>query len=190
MNRVHPSRLGFDFDGVVADTAEAFIRLSCEEYGHCSISLEDITDFEVERCLNMDPRIVEAVFTRILLDSVGTGLRPMPGAVEVLNELAACAPLTLVTARPHLGPVRDWIDAVMPRPVRENMKIVAMGAHDDKPRHVRQHGLECFIDDRAETCFQLEQAGIRPIVFSQPWNRGRHPFPCVSNWNEIRSLCF
>lgn len=190
MIRIHPALLGFDFDGVVADTAEAFIRLCCEEYGYCSIRLEDITDFEVERCLNIDPRIVEAVFSRILLDSVGTGLRPMPGAIEVLDELAACAPVTLVTARPHLGPVRDWIDAVMPRPVRENIKIVAMGAHDDKPRHVRQHGLECFIDDRTETCFQLEQAGIRPIVFSQPWNRGRHSFPSVSTWKEIRSLCF
>ena len=58
MNKIHPSKLGFDFDGVVADTAEAFIRLSCEEYGHCSFSLEDITDFQVECCLDMAPDIV------------------------------------------------------------------------------------------------------------------------------------
>ncbi len=190
MSKIHPRRLGFDFDGVIADTAEAFIRLACEEYGHCSIRLEDITDFEVERCLDMDPGIVEAVFARILLDSVGAGLRPMPGAVKVLEELTACAPVTLVTARPHCGPVRDWIDAVMPPLVRDNMKIVAMGAHDDKVRHVREQGLEFFVDDRAETCFQMEEAGIMPIVYSQPWNRGRHAFPSVSTWEEIRSLCF
>lgn len=190
MNKIHPSRLGFDFDGVVADTAEAFIRLSCEEYGYCSIRLEDITDFEVERCLNMDPGIVEAVFTRILLDSIDAGLQPMAGAVQVLEELSACAPVTLVTARPFCGPVRHWIDAVMPQPVRKNIRIVAMGAHDDKPRHVREHGLQYFVDDRAETCFQLEKAGIKPIVFSQPWNRGRHSFTSVSTWEEIRSLCF
>lgn len=190
MNKIHPSQLGFDFDGVVADTAEAFIRLCCEEYGYCSIRLEDITDFEVERCLDLDPGIVEAVFTRILLDSVGAGLQPMAGALQVLEELSATAPVTLVTARPLVRPVRDWIDAVMPQSVREHTRIVAMGAHDDKPRHVRGNGLRYFIDDRAETCFQLEEAGIKPIVYSQPWNRGRHPFTAVSTWEEIRSLCF
>jgi len=190
MTRIQPARLGFDFDGVVADTAEAFIRISCEEYGYCSIRLDDITHFEVERCLAMDPKVVEAVFTRILLDSVEAGLQPMAGAVQVLEELTACAPVTLVTARPHPEPVRNWVDAVMPGPVSRNIKIVAMGAHDKKPSHVHAQGLECFIDDRAETCFQLEAAGIQPIVFSQPWNRGRHSFPSVNTWQEIRALCF
>jgi uncharacterized HAD superfamily protein len=186
---VHPARLGFDFDGVVADTAEAFIRLCCEEYDHCSIRLEDITEFEVERCLDMDPAIVEAVFTRILLNSVEVGLQPMAGAVEVLTELSEVAPVTVITARPYPQPVRDWLDAVLPVPVSRSISVVAMGAHDDKVRHIRRHALHAFVDDRAETCFQLDAAGITPIVFSQPWNRGRHPFSAVRTWQEIRKLC-
>lgn len=189
MTRVHPARLGFDFDGVVADTAEAFIRLCCEEYGYCSIRLEDITEFEVERCLDLDPRIVDAVFTRILCNSVAVGLQPMAGAVEILAELTQQAPVTLITARPYPQPVRDWLDAVLPAPVRRRIAVIAMGAHDDKPRHIRRQGLDAFVDDRAETCFQLDEAGITPIIFSQPWNRGRHPFAMVSTWAEIRSLC-
>lgn len=190
MTKIHPSRLGFDFDGVVADTAEAFIRLCCEEYDYCSIKLEDITHFEVEQCLNMDPEVVEAVFNSILLDSVAAGLKPMEGAIPVLEEMTACSQVTLVTARPHPEPVQQWVDAVMPDTVSRNIRIVAMGAHDDKPRHVRGHGLECFVDDRAETCHQLMEAGIKPIVFSQPWNRGRHSFFSVDTWEEIRHLCF
>lgn len=188
--KIHPSRLGFDFDGVIADTAEAFIRLCCEEYGYCSFKLEDITDFEVERCLNMDVEVVEAVFTRILLDSVKVGLKPMPGSVQVLKELTREGVVTLVTARPDPGPVADWLGSVMPSSVYENIQIVAMGAHDDKPRYIREHGLECFIDDRVETCHQLHEAGLNPIVFSQPWNNGRHFLPYVSTWEEVRALCF
>jgi hypothetical protein len=188
--KIHPARLGFDFDGVVADTAEAFIRLCCEEYGYCSFRLEDITDFEVERCLNVDPAVVEAVFTRILHDSVKAGLKPMPGAVRVLKELAGQGTVTLVTARPDPGPVVEWLDSVMGPVVCNNIRVVAMGAHDDKPRHIRAQGLECFIDDRAETCRQLDEAGIQPIVFSQPWNHGRHSFPSVCSWEEVRALCF
>ena len=186
--KIHPTHLGFDFDGVVADTAEAFLRLCHEEYGH-SFQLEDITDFEVERCLDVDPEIVESIFTKILLDSVGVGLRPMSGAVKVLKELTEKGIVTLVTARPEPEPVQQWLETVMPFSVCRNIKVVAMGAHDDKPRYVRENGLQCFIDDRAETCHQLSEAGIQPIVFSQPWNQGRHSFNTVGCWKEIRDLC-
>ncbi len=188
-NKFHPTRVGFDLDGVVADTAEAFIRLCCEDYGYCSIQLEDITDFDVDRCLNMDLQIVEAVFARILLDSVDAGLKPMPGAVEVLEQLTGEGMVTLITARPDPEPVIDWINTVMPSSVSANMHIVAMGAHDDKPRYIIEHGLECFIDDRAETCHQISEAGIHPVVFSQPWNHGRHSFTTVNCWKDIRELC-
>lgn len=190
MPKIHPAQLGFDFDGVVADTAEAFIRLSCEDYGYCSIMLEDITDFDVGQCLDMDPEVVEDVFQRILLNSVQVGLRPMAGAVKVLEELTGHATVTIVTARPGPDPVREWLHSVMRPAVCRNINIVAMGAHDDKPDYVRDQGIECFIDDRAETCRQLMKAGIRPIVFSQPWNEGQHSFCTVKSWQDIRALCF
>ncbi len=190
VQKIHPARLGFDFDGVVADTAEAFIRLACEDYGYCSIRLEDITSFEVEQCLDMEPEVVEAVFRRILLNSVEAGLRPMAGAIEVLEELTGHATITLVTARPDPAPVRDWLYTVMRPAACTNIRIVAMGAHDDKPRHIQEHGLEYFVDDRAETCRQLAGTGIQPVVFSQPWNEGRHSFATVNSWQEIRALCF
>lgn len=187
--KIHPTRLGFDFDGVVADTAEAFLRLSYEEYGH-SFRLEDITDFEVERCLDVDPEIVEAVFRKILFDSVGVGLQPMAGAVKVLEELTAEGVVTLVTARPQPEPVQEWLTTVLPADVCGNIRVVAMGAHDDKPRYAHDYGLDFFVDDRAKTCHQLSDAGIQPIVFAQPWNQGRHSFPFVSSWEEVRALCF
>lgn len=188
--KIHPTILGFDFDGVIADTAEAFIRLCCEEYGHCSIRLEDITDFEVDRCLGIEPEVVQEVFMRILLNSIEAGLQPMPGAVEVLRELTSHGRITLVTARPEPEPVVQWLDWALPTRVAANINVVAMGAHDDKPRYIKEHGLQYFIDDRAETCRQLQEAGINPIVFAQPWNHGRHSFDTVRCWQEIRSLCF
>ncbi|MDW7773489.1 MAG: hypothetical protein SCH71_11430 [Desulfobulbaceae bacterium] len=186
--KIHPAHLGFDFDGVVADIAEAFIRISSEDYGS-AISFEDITHFDVEHCLDIDPGIVEAVFSRILLDSVAAGLKPMPGAVEVLGNLTEHTVVTIITARPDSGPIYDWLLSVMPGSVCKKINIVAMGAHDDKPRYVKDHGLRYFIDDRAETCRQLDKAGIMPIVFSQPWNMGQHSFSTVSSWQEIRMLC-
>ena len=188
-DKIDPGLLGFDFDGVIADTAETFIRLACEEYGLCGIRKEDITNFEVEQCLDVGRKTVEDIFTRVLVDSIGTGLKPMPGAVEVLGELAEKAEVNVVTARSCARPVHDWLDSIFPRSTLPRIRVVAMGAHDEKSLHIHEQGLHYFIDDRAETCVQLSQAGIQSIVFSQPWNENRHQLPVVNSWQEIRALC-
>lgn len=187
--KIAPAEIGFDFDGVIADTVEAFIRIACEEYAHCGIRLEDITHFLVEQCLPMDAAIADSIFLQILQDSVGTGLQPMAGAVEVVSELAASSQVTIITARPDAAPVHHWLQTLFPVPVYRQIRVVAMGDHDDKARHVKKLGLTAFVDDRAETCLQLKREGIFSIVFSQPWNRNRHNLPTVSSWAEIRALC-
>lgn len=190
VTKIHPAEIGFDFDGVIADTVEAFIRIACEQYAHCDICPDDITDFSVEHCLSMDAGIAESIFLQILRDSVGTGLLPMPGAAEVLRELTEESQVTIITARPAAEPVHDWLQSVFPDPVWQRIQVVAMGDHDDKARYIKLSGLSAFIDDRAETCLQLNREGIHSIVFSQPWNRNRHRLPMVQNWDDIRSLCF
>jgi hypothetical protein len=172
---VSAARLGFDFDGVIADTAEAFLRLACEEHGLCGFRLEEITRFEVEQCLDMSAETAAAIFGSILADSLGVGLKPMPGALEVLTELAETAgTVTVITARPRLQPVLDWFACHLPPSALQAVRVVAMGDHDD----------------RAETCQQLHAAGIQPLVFRQPWNQHCRHLPAVSSWREIRELCF
>jgi len=189
LKKIDPAELGFDFDGVIADTGENFLRLACDRYNLCDLRLEDITSFEVEECLNVDPDIIQSIFMEILLDSIGTGLQPMPGAVEVMGELSELAELTVVTARPQPDPVHAWLGMVFPSSTCARIRVIAMGDHDNKPRHIQRLGLTHFIDDRAETCTQLDSAGICSIVFNHPWNENRHNLPTVNSWQEIRSLC-
>jgi hypothetical protein len=88
MNKINPALIGFDIDGVVADTGGAFIRIAGEEYGINSITLEDITSFEVIDCLDVDQGIIEAIFTRLLDDPLSAGLQPMEDAISVLHRWA------------------------------------------------------------------------------------------------------
>ncbi len=187
--KLEPASIGFDFDGVIADTLEAFLRIACERYTRCDIRLTDITDFFVERCLDMKAEIIDAIFQEILRDSVESGLRPMPGVVEALGWFSRRAPVTIITARPEPEPVRAWLHHFFPEEVRQRIHLVATGDHDGKASHIRNAGLSAFIDDRAETCLELHKTGIRTIVFDQPWNQGRHSLPIVRGWQEILSLC-
>lgn len=180
--------IGFDFDGVIADTAEAFVRLACEDHNYCSFTKEDITNFELENCIDIPTNLVEKIFTDILLDSIKTKLQPMDGAVAALSELARDDRVTIITARPVHEPVFEWLRVYFDRKTVANLRVVATGDHNDKVRHIHSHGIKYFIDDRADTCKQLAEADITPIVFSQPWNDRRHNFQSVTNWDEIRNL--
>ena len=186
--KIDSKEIGFDLDGVIADTAEAFIRLACEEFDYCSFRLEDITSFQVEECLSIPTDKVEQIFYAILKDSLGTGLKPNPGAVEVITTMAMQAPVTIITARPLEQPVADWLDHFFSTETCQRINLVAMGDHDDKQRYIKEHNLNYFIDDRVETCLQLAKTDITPIVYKQPWNHDRHQLKSVRDWQEINEL--
>lgn len=44
MKKIDQNLIGFDIDGVVADTAEAFLRLARERHGIDEFSVEQITE--------------------------------------------------------------------------------------------------------------------------------------------------
>lgn len=186
--KIHPRLIGFDIDGVVADTMEAFIRIARHDY-KVEVAPEDITEFQVEDCLDMDPVQVTEIFDRLLEEPLASGLKPMPYADKVLKEFAQAAPLTFVTARPQKKPIAAWLKNMLGEAVYKDVRLVATGEHDDKADYIKSMGLRYFVDDRAQTCMMLENEGITPIVYSQPWNAGRHDLHSVDNWLAIRELC-
>ena len=180
--------IGFDFDGVIADTATTFLEIASKKYGYNSFTKEDITNFELEDCINVPRAIVEKIFTEILLDSLGTGLQPMQGAIETLSLFAGRSSVTIITARPVEQPVHDWLETYFTRPLRDNIQVVATGDHDDKIRHIHARKIKYFVDDRVATCQSLLEENIHPIVYNQPWNKGRHNLTMVSDWDDISNM--
>jgi hypothetical protein len=186
---IDPERIGFDFDGVVADTAAAFIRLVAEDYA-IRIAPAEITDFMVEECLDIGQEIIDDIFARLVRDPLGCGLQPMADAIAVLEELALAAPLTFITARPVVEPVAAWLARYLSRKAFAETRLIATGDHDAKVDHIRALGLTHFVDDRAVTCNMLaREKGITPIIYDQPWNSGRHTLASVANWQAIKKMC-
>lgn len=186
-NAIMPHKIGFDFDGVIADTAHSFVTIAKEKHGY-TLQKEDITDFDIENCISMPKETIYSIFTEIMMDSIATGVQPMMGAVTTLSQLSLHAPITIITARPSTAPVHAWLKQFFPKDVLAKIRLFAMGDHDDKIRYVKDQGLEYFIDDRADTCQMMAEAGLYSIVFDHPWNRGRHQLPIVKNWDDIAKL--
>jgi len=189
MKKIDPKLMAFDIDGVVADTVEAFLRLAKERHGIDEFTAAQITEFDVAKCLPIEPAIIEAIFDFLLEAPLDADLRPMPDAVAVLTALSWQAPLTFITARPLHQPIAAWLEKVLGPAAFARTRLIAMGDHDNKAAYLKELGLRYFVDDRAETCVRLHEQGFFPLVFSQPWNRGQHQLPSVASWREIEGLC-
>jgi hypothetical protein len=92
-----------------------------------------------------------------------------------------------VTARPHLGPIADWVRDCLAL-ASDSIHILAVGSFENKADVLVEHHITCFVEDRLETCYRLQDAGIVPILFKQPWNREPHPFIEVGSWKELENL--
>jgi hypothetical protein len=114
----------------------------------------------------------------------------MENAISVLHRFARESPLTFVTARPREKPISLWLKHFLEPVTYAEMRLVAMGEHDNKTSYIKDLGLKYFVDDRLQTCRKLAREGINPLVYSQPWNKADHDLPTVSNWKAIHALCF
>ncbi|NNL76444.1 MAG: haloacid dehalogenase [Desulfobacterales bacterium] len=185
---IDPASVAFDIDGVIADTMSLFIDIARDAYNIKGIRYEDITAYNLADCLRMDQEVIDAVVDRILNGAYTTPLKPIDGAAEILTRIGQhYAPILFVTARPHLGPIEDWIlELLSLQP--HSIDVVAAGSFNKKAEVLLKHNISYFVEDRLETCFHIQNAGVVPILYKQPWNREPHPFVEVGSWQELESL--
>jgi 5'(3')-deoxyribonucleotidase len=185
---IQPESVAFDFDGVCADTMTLFIDIARDEFDIHDIHHKDITCYELELCTSLEPDTIEAIAEKIMNGQHRAALNPIKGAATVLKRLEKHNGAVLfVTARPEVGPLAGWITDILGLDP-ESFEVIPTGSFEGKVDVLQQKGISYFIEDRLETCFTLQNAGISPVVFKQPWNRSLHPFIEVDGWNDIEAL--
>jgi uncharacterized protein len=184
-------RLAFDIDGVVADIMTTFLTLARERFdlGH-QLRYEHITTFSLAECLDLPPQVIEALIRELIDRPHELPVEPLPHAVPVLSRLAEETPLLFVTARDRARPIQTWLRRTLAPVAPAAIRVVATGDPDTKLHFLQDHGIRYFVEDRLETCLQLADHGITPILFAQPWNRRPHNFLEVQDWQELSGLLF
>jgi uncharacterized protein len=183
-----PGRVAFDIDGVFGNMMELFIRLARELFQIDSIHYGDITRYYLYDCLDLEATIIDQLIEKISDYPYALEMKPFDQAVPVLSSYAQRYPLTFITARHKAEPITDWVldrlSAVDPQRIR----VIAAGQHHLKLEILQSLGFTYYVDDHLDTCHSLFRNEILPIVFEQPWNREPHPFPRVTNWQELGAL--
>jgi hypothetical protein len=185
---IAPESIAFDIDGVIADTMTLFLDIARDEFAINGIRYEDLHCYNLVDCVDIDHAVIDSILAQILDGGYRAPLHPIPGAPDVLERLARrSGQLLLVTARPYLGPIGEFIRRLLPADVNDT-EIVTTGSFDGKAEVLQKRRITHFVEDRLETCLTLNAVGITPVLFAQPWNRSPHPFIEVSSWGEIEEL--
>jgi len=180
--------VAFDIDGVVADTMALFVTLARERFHLKFLTKDHLTCYDLHRCVPAARDVVDELIC-LTLDDEHTPLIPaMPGAVEVLTELARCGPLRFVTARIWPESMVAWLERNLPEVPPERIQVIATGDPDAKLGILQRMNVRYFLEDRLETCHVLAKDGIQPLLFDQPWNRQWSPFPRIVAWRQFRDL--
>lgn len=187
LTKIPPNELAFDIDGVVADTFRALVEIAESQYG-IRLQYDEITDYDFLSVLDIEEDIFNQIIGMILDDPLGMGILPMRGAVEVLTRLMELAPLTLVTARPDNGAMKEWLQEHLHLNGKNGIRLYETGAHTEKLPVLKRYGIKYFVEDRLATCYLVHEDSVTPIVFDQPWNQNPHPFQRVRDWEEISAL--
>jgi len=184
---IDSASLAFDIDGVFADTMSLFINIAKEEYKIDNLRYEDISRYYLEECIDLDPEIINEIIIKILDGKHNAPLKPIDGSAQVLTRLGRSGRLLFVTARPYLGPIHDWILETLPLD-SALVEVIATGSFEAKADVLLGKNISYFVEDRLETCFALKEKGVTPVLFRQPWNRNKHPFVEVGNWEELEAM--
>lgn len=187
---INPAELAFDIDGVVADTMALFVTLGRERYGLTHLTKDHLSCYNLYKCLDLDKELLDELICLTLDDEHTAVIPPMPGAPEVLTELAAYGPLRFVTARIWPESIIRWLHATLPDVPPDRIQVIATGAPEAKVNILRDLQVNYFLEDRLETCRLLARDGFSPLLFDQPWNRVPEDegFPRLENWGEVRQL--
>jgi hypothetical protein len=183
----HCTEVAFDIDGVVADTMAVFVDLARERFGLSRLRKQDLRCYDLYRCLGIDRRVLDEMICLTLSDEQTLRIPPMPGAPQVLRQVAEYGPLRFVTARIWPDSIIEWLQRTLHPVPAQHIKVVATGAPEAKAAVLRELGVRYFVEDRAETCEMLARDGIQPLLFDQPWNQeaSSESFPRVAGWAEL-----
>jgi uncharacterized protein len=167
---------------------EMFVRLAHVRYGLTHLRKEHLSCYDLYRCLGLKKELLDDLICLTLDDAHTMQIPPMPGASEVLTEFARFAPLRFVTARVWPESITAWMHSILPEVPREQITVIASGAPEVKLSILRELEVCYFVEDRVETCYQLKEAGIQPLLFIQPWNLNEPAdgFIRIENWAGLK----
>ena len=144
---IDPASMAFDIDGVFADTMNLFLDIARDEFNINWIKYEYITSYNLEECLDIDKKIIDAILDGIVDGSYHAPLKSIDGAPEVLTKIGKShCPVLFVTARPKTEAICKWIQNVLPIDPA-SIEVISTTSFENKAEVLLEKGINYFTVD-------------------------------------------
>ena len=184
-------RIGIDFDEVVADSVATIIKLHNEQY-RTSFKREEVTKYHVDEVWGGTKEEWRQKLDEFFSTKNAKHLDPVAGSIPAMDALKRAGhELYVITARSDddIEATELWLKMHFPKTFKnvhygnswypEKKKL--------KSEMCKENGIEVMVDDRMSVAQDCGPAGIRVLLFDQPWNQGELPpnVERVFSWDEI-----
>ncbi|MDH3744227.1 MAG: bifunctional metallophosphatase/5'-nucleotidase [Acidobacteriota bacterium] len=194
-----------DLDDVLSETGRAFVAVLERDFGR-TVDFEDMESFDLGASFNLSHKELAAFFVAAHRDEVLSGLDPMAGAVDVLNDWAMAGyEISIVTGRPPSTEAasRRWLDRH--QVPHHSLTFVDKYSRDIHPgagveektapvslETLAQRQFSFAVEDSMDMArFMAGTVGVEVSLIDRPWNRKSARVEGVSrcvNWQEVRAL--
>ena len=181
--KIPSQSIAFDIDGVCADTAQLFIDIASSHYQMKPFLPSQITQYSFFKTIDLSDKDISKVIEKIVYGMYTERLYPIMDAFNVLNQFSH--PILFVTARTSGDVISTWISHFL---LTSDFEVVATKTPEAKKEVLLERYIAYFVEDHLQTCYELAEVGIVPILFAQPWNRIPHPFLEVTSWQDFSLL--
>lgn len=172
--------IALDIDGVIVDLVQAMLPLLSDACGR-PVRHEDITQYDIGKSLHIE-HLMNNIWKRVHDDNLWLSAPPISGALNGLKQLGDYR-LVFVTGRPEettRGFTERWLDA---NKIQYEQLYFASGS-----KQVSDLDCIAFIDDHLDHIREAAEAGVRTLLFNQPWNQTfQLPANCrrVHDWKQV-----
>lgn len=189
-------RIGVDLDDVLAELLIGLDKYHNEIY-QTNFSLEDHTDFDLSKlwkCSKEEMR--KRVYDFYDSDFVIEEVKPLEGAVEVVDKLSKKHDLILITSRPDFLKQRtvDWLERYFTGKFREiffTSQFATKNVSKTKGDLCLELGINLMIEDCLEYARDCASKNIDVLLVDRPHNQTKNlpeKIRRVKNWWEIDEI--
>lgn len=168
-------KIGFDIDGVLADTIFYLLRWHNETYG-TAFTLEDIRKHDLWELWGGTKEEAVKKFNAFCGTQYFLDITPVPGSQEALSELA---PYSVIFALSDRSPAiyketMTFLSKYFPHISPENVLLI--GGYENLTGRKKSHlckelGLKALVEDYLKNAIWCARNGTRILLLDKPWNR-------------------
>jgi hypothetical protein len=157
-------RIGFDMDGVIAESNELLCQF-INEYLDMNVVPNDFIEYGIEKCLGLSQEQVQTIVDEFCTVEQTCKLKPISGAIEFLQDWYELGhEIHVITNRKNEEPLYLFFEKYLPE--------ICINIHHANPKTwlIKELGITHFIDDCPAVILSLANAGICPIIYSHLYN--------------------